>query len=591
MLLTQQSAFFRREKQQFFSQISVLNNAADKFNAADTRAAQADYNFFLNNQYLLEREVADLFQALKKQNKELSVFYLYFCASLSQVFYNAYGQSSKAQDMANIKEQIKNQLNNDKEHQYTEQSFNDYLYTAFRDSFNNLIHAPFHVAKIRDYVGYANICRIYWVFSRLTIVQGFRVAKELIEQFDILLGTHTDVDKIISRLQAPTGIINYFSVGFFLARIAIDGGLLIKHTFFPSDLERDAERGSDIHYLRLMPKSDKIEGYRNSYLFIRNELYYLPKKGSVITLNIADKSALKAKIAGLPRAYLSPQEINELITQETGHSPEKSTAFERFIYELKKRHCNFINDFIWATVNFLTNFNHLTGISGSAAGCITAVFLVFDVCMALYKNHLAKQEYLLKRSQYTAELKEYKHPNYMSCFSENEKLAHVQLVNQQIQELEINWQNKEATCYFVASAAALLTLGFTASMILSSAVLVVGCYFVCTVAVAMYLSTDAYSIYKEKQLYLERADLEQLPLLHKEYDLARNEFIFTFAKNALVPTLLITTFALCWPAAVLLTAAYVGYELLYAQQQHQVKQEINTLIAEETDTSSCMSLF
>lgn len=62
----------------------------------------------------------------------------------------------------------------------------------------------------------------------------------------------------------------------------------------------------------------------------------------------------------------------------------------------------------------------------------------------------------------------------------------------------------------------------------------------------------------------------------------------TLTKHAVMPTLLITTFAVCWPAAVLLAAAYVGFELLYAKEQHAEKQEINKLLAAETETGASL---
>lgn len=586
---TQQSLRFRREKQQFFSQLKKINTISDTFSAADSRATEVDYNFLLNNQYLLEREFSELFLSLQKQNdknKEPFWFYSYYCASLLQEFYKAYGQQTKADNMAKIKEQIKNQLNNDKVHQYSDQSFNDYLYTSFKDSFSNLIHAPFHVAKIRDYVGYANICRIYWIFSRLTMVQGFNIGRGLIEQLDVLLGSHTDVDKIISQLQAPTAFINYFSVGFFLARIAIDGGLLIKHTFFPSLAERDEQRGCDLHSLKILPGPATIDAYRNSYVLVKDKLFYIPKSGAEILLKVSNINALSDRVVAVSSVYLSAQDINNLITETTGHTPEKTTAFERFQAELKKRHCNFLNDFIWATVNFLTNFNHLTGISGPVASYITVLFLVFDLSMILYKSYLAEQEYLVKSNQYHVEIQSYKSPEFASYLSAEDKLAHTHMLSLQLQELEINWQTKEANFYFLAGATAMLVLGFTASMIISSPLMIVGCYFACSVAVAMYLSSDAYSHYKEKELYLKRAEPEQLPLLRKEYELARNDFIVTLTKHAVMPTLLISTFALCWPAAVLLAAAYVGFEVFYAKGQHAEKHEINKLLAACAETGA-----
>ncbi|MDI1352705.1 MAG: hypothetical protein PSV35_08095, partial [bacterium] len=242
----------------------------------------------------------------------------------------------------------------------------------------------------------------------------------------------------------------------------------------------------------------------------------------------------------------------------------------RFKHELYKRHCNFANDLVWATVNFLTNFNHITKIPGPVAGYLTSVFLVFDVGMALYKCHLEKQEYLIKKAQYSDEIAAYTNPEHFKRMSAEYKLEHIDLLHKQLIELEINWQTKEATFHFVAAAAAMLMIGFTASMLLSPPILVVGAYLVCTLAVAMYLSAGSYSLYKEKSLYLEQAQLTgtHLALAVKEYEIARNDFMFIMTKNTVMPLLLITTFAICWPAAVCLTALYIGYELVHAYNQH-----------------------
>ena len=48
-------------------------------------------------------------------------------------------------------------------------------------------------------------------------------------------------------------------------------------------------------------------------------------------------------------------------------------------------------------------------------------------------------------------------------------------------------------------------------------------------------------------------------------------------KNTLAPILLITTYAICWPAALALTAVYLGYELLHSYEQHQANKEVKQL--------------
>lgn len=473
-----------KDKNHFFSQPFSATTIPEKLDETDQRAEKANYSFLLKNQIVLEAEFNQNFASLKKQrdeNNEAFWLYCYYCSSLLEAFYKAYSQHAKEEEFANFKLQIRDRMNGVKKSQ-DELSFIASLEKGFCGGFRNLMKTPLEISRIRNWIGFSNMCRIYWIFCRLTLVSGFTLAKnlELFDKLDSVLGIHIDADKIISVFQAPNGVLNYFSVGLFLGRLLIDGGLLIKHTFFPT------KKDMALH----------------------------------------------------------------------------TTAFERFKYELYKRHCNFANDITWATVNFLTNFSQITHIPGPVGGAITAVFLGFDVCMALYRCYLAKQEYLIKKAQYEEELK--------ACSgAEHEALKN--LLKMQMNELEINWRTKEATWYFAAAAAGLLMLGFSAALIFSPPGMVIASFFMCTVAVSMYLSMDSYTKYREKGFNLKQQGLvgQELLMAHREFEAARNDFIFTLVKNAVVPTVLITTFAVCWPAAIILTALYLGYELYHSFDQHK----------------------
>ncbi|KTD11835.1 coiled-coil protein [Legionella gratiana] len=501
MVYSKQNSAFKSDKNQFFLQLPkkdmVISSAIEK---VETRANHIGYTFLLQNQKALEDEFVHTFAVLQKQkdnNNEAFWLYCYYCATLLENFYKAYSQQSKEEEYKNLRQKIKNRLLKVKEDAVAEEVFIESLKNSYISGFRNLMSSPFHISRIRDYVAYSNLCRVYWVFCRLTMTTGLALAKDLqiIDKLDAILGTHTDVDKIISVIQAPNGILNYFSVGFFLMRFMIDAGLLIRHTFFPTEQEKK----------------------------------------------------------------------------------DKTTALERFKYELYKRHCNFANDLVWATVNFLTNFNHITHIPGPIAGAITAVFLGFDVCMTLYKCQLAKQEYLIKKAQYEQEIEKYsKQLKKLTDINEvKNAAAHIAMLQAQLKELEIGWRTKQGTFYFVASAAALLMLGFTAALLFTPPGIIVASFFVCTLATAMYLSAGAYSTFQEKSLRLEQAQLSgnDLDMALKEYQAARNDFIFTMVKNTVMPALLITTFAICWPAAIVLTAMYVGYEIYHAYDQHKSKKE------------------
>ena len=592
MVYSSQNAAFRRDKNLFFSQLPENGELSIKIKAIEQRAQTIDYSFLLKHQQALEVEFTELFEVLQKQrqeNKEAFWFYCYYCASLLEAFHHAYGQEGKAADYKDKKQKIKQRLNKEPDAQAEEESFIQSLQNSFLTGFRHLSSSPFHVSKIRDYVAYANVCRIYWAFCRLTLTQSLTIAKDLklIDKLDLLLGTHTDVDKIIATFQAPIGVINYFSVGFFLIRFVIDAGLLIKHTFFPSALEKGAESGSELTEMEHLPGAAHLDAFSNSYIMLSNDsgeepaVYYISKQGKPLLLSVTNGSLkpLSQKLKGQKSVRLSADEVKSIITSATGHVPEPTTSFERFKHELYKRHCNFANDLVWATVNFLTNFNNVVHISGPVAGYITSVFLVFDVCMALYKCNLAKQEYLTKKAQYTEEMAQYNDPMQFGSMSAQQRLVHIEMLNKQLIELEHSWRAKEASFYFGAAAAALLMIGFTASMFVSAPLLVAASFFVCTIAVAMYLSTGAYSQYKDKSLRLEQAKLtgEYLAVSLKEYEVARNEFIFTMVKNTIMPIILIATYAICWPAAVALTAVYLGYELVHAYDQHVDTQEAKRL--------------
>ncbi len=514
------NAAFIRDKNNFFSLLresSTLSldpkqrDRVKDLGLVDEAVNKHSYRELLETQIGLEAEFTQLFTVLQKQkgqDDEAFWMYCYYCASLLESFYKAYSNKSKETEYSNLKVQIRKRILKEPEDAQSKTAFAQALVDNFTGSLSNLKNAPAHSSQLRDYVAYANVCRLYWTFTRLTLVNGLRFAKELqfIEQLDAILGTHTDVDKIISVFQAPNGILNYLSVGFFLARFMIDAGTLVRHTFFPTAEEKD------------------------------------------------------------------------------------STLGERFRYELYKRHWNFGNDLVWATVNFLTNFNHISNIPGPIAGGITAVFLGFDVCMTLYRLSLFKQEYLIKKAEYTQEFNRYANPNApdsgLEFVSSEECLQHMKIAKKQLDELEVDWKTKEGKFYFAASAASLLMLGFSSTLIFSPPGIIIASYFACTVAIAMYLSTGCYGKYQEKSLRLADAQLNEagllevnagLELAQKEFDAARSDFIFTMAKNVIVPSVLITTFALYWPAAVVLTAVYLGYELLHSQDQHERNQEIQEL--------------
>lgn len=229
--------------------------------------------------------------------------------------------------------------------------------------------------------------------------------------------------------------------------------------------------------------------------------------------------------------------------------------YERLGFELNKRYGRMVNDAVWGTVNFLTNFNHISGIPGPITGYITAGFLVFDVSWILIQLAVGYKNYKLKLEQYENELK--------SDRSEIVKL--------QMDELKIQWETQKATALFCAAAATMLLIGFTTALIANPAIIGAVCFFAGTLAVAMYLSSGAYGEYVKKGLYLEAQPVDRVQA-QKDYEIARNEFFFSLFKHTAMPLLIVTTFAVCWPAAVVLTAMYIGMELAHSYSQYAISQ-------------------
>ena len=476
----EKSSVFRADKANFFkSHVSIPLGDSELFLTGEDgvkidESAVHDYGFLLKNKALIETEFEQLFRSLKnKKDKEAFWLYGYYCAAMLENFYKAYGQPSKAKEYAEYRVKIKHYRSPLSSQEEKNTSVVDTVYNAILKGFKNICSAPWHTTKIKDYVAYANLNRLYLTFCRLTLTAGLSLAevREFIAKIDALLGTHTDINKAIARLQAPAKVMNYLSVGFFLARFIIDAGLLVRHTFFPSEEE----------------------------------------KGSAL--------------------------------------------YERFKFELSKRHFNFANDLVWTTVNTLSNFNYLFGISGAAAGYLTLTFLFFDMAMILYKKHCAEEDYQTKKAQYIEEISYYE-----------DEAQQIEQLHAQLQKLEIKWQNTKATYNFYATAAGLLIIGFSAAMIINLPLTTVGGFFICLGAVAMYLSGDAYAHYNEKSLALKETQLlTDSPILAlKEYQLARNDFMCTLAKNTFLPMVAITLFATCLPAALLFTALVIGYELYEA---------------------------
>ncbi|PJE07473.1 MULTISPECIES: hypothetical protein [Legionella] len=264
-----------------------------------------------------------------------------------------------------------------------------------------------------------------------------------------------------------------------------------------------------------------------------------------------------------------------------GSEKEKDYDWELRLYdELYKRHPVLVNDLVWGIVNFITNYNWLTGIPDPTAGWIVAGFLFFDFCWLIWQRHLAEKEFLAKREQLISDRNFYNDLLINFVDEKGEPLTeektkeiglHIKLLNDEIEQLEISWSAESSYFWFNCAAALLLAVGFSASMVFTAPVIAILCYAICTFGVAMYLSAGSYKNFEEKRLQAIHDPNNNEAII--AYNAARNEFIFTMLKNVFLPTLFIATFAICWQAAVVLTAVYLAYQLYSAYNSYEEKHK------------------
>lgn len=236
---------------------------------------------------------------------------------------------------------------------------------------------------------------------------------------------------------------------------------------------------------------------------------------------------------------------------------------ERFLKELYDRHYYLLNDLAWGVVNLLSNYNQLFDLSNTFANWLTAGFLLFDLSLLLVEFYIAEKEYATKKNQYQSELATYqsliksagKTEKEIKQYNEN-----CRILNQQLVELELQRQNMVGTLWCDIAAAILLATGFTAALIFAAPAAIIVSYFVCVLASATYLSDSAFGKYQEKCLVVKQQEQARLDakIAVQEMQAARNDFILSMVKYSTVPLVLVVTFTICWPAAIVLTVAYLG---------------------------------
>ena len=456
---------FFKDKKEFLSGVMLKEEV-------DTRVADTRYDFLLQNRHLLEQEFNDLFANLAFiKDKKKFLLYCYYCALQLKTFYKTYEKDEEAQKYQRLANQLLSLIDENKKTLIKEPETDwPVLKKTIEDGFYDLFNTPLRASKIKKLVGLMNLTRLQITFSRITIQQVLLTAQELhwVDKLNDLLNINIDVDKMVGSLNQANDILNLLSVGLFAARFMVNAAMLLKHTVFASEKER-----------------------------------------------------------------------------------QTSDVISRFKAEFFKRDLDGLSDASWAIVNLVTNYAKHFHISPVAANTILVPFLVVDMTILFLRKIRAEETYLEKKSQYLTEMRLYKADQ-----------EHYDLLQKQLQELEDNWQATNAQFNFEMVASAILMGSFSASMLLSFPAVVPVSFFFCVVAFAMYASSGEYAKYQKTSSACQRKELtgENTQDALKEAGKARTDFALALAKNTIMPLLIMGTFAVCWQAALVLTALYIGYE-------------------------------
>lgn len=231
---------FLEEKKQFFKPALNTLPAQDRINQVQKKVRSYDYEFLLKHRLSIEAEFRHLYRVLNDEEgtqEKDSWLYCYYCSMLLSEYYkdNHYNSPEKHAEYLKIAQSI--------EYHYTQGDFpKDQLRdwkTHLKADISELLSTPFHLSKIRSWLGFGNGYRIVFTFSRLTDQEFFLVLDKWADFLRKNLHLNLNLDEMNRKINGPTATFRALSVGLFAARFLVNLSLTIKHTFFPSPKEQE----------------------------------------------------------------------------------------------------------------------------------------------------------------------------------------------------------------------------------------------------------------------------------------------------------------------------------------------------------------
>jgi DNA-binding transcriptional MerR regulator len=403
--------------------------------------------------------------------------------------------------------------------------------------YKNVRDGLLRTSKWRDAMSEINMQRIYWIFSHFVIDQLGKMALDIRQHFNWILG---NADEFTKEINTPKNFLNILSVALFAIRLVIDFIMIVKHctNTFCNESEKEVPR-----LTRLKQE--------------------LKKRGFDIANNI---------VWGTANFVTNYNELCHISAPFANYIIAGLLIFDAALVGLR-----------WWKASLEYEDNRL-GLLGY-----------------LKDLKQKEKETRQSINHLEAELKQLRtaDPTKKTALADLKikllDIAHHQkITNAELKALEDDWRIKRAVYQYYVGAAALLCASFFITVFAVPPAAVLACYIVGLFAVALYLSGDLFADYKKKnQEYLaakEQLENPKLPAEQKkelketmialkhESDAAFKKLAFSLAEKTIMPTIILIAFASNVIAGAALLAAYMIYKIgMHYHKKHQAKKETPTV--------------
>ena len=210
---------------------------------------------------------------------------------------------------------------------------------------------------------------------------------------------------------------------------------------------------------------------------------------------------------------------------------------------------------------------------------------MFDIGLLGYLLYKERSRYSKQRTDNELLLEKLEREN-LSVY--NEVKADI---DHQLQHLGYRYEKlKWMFCFYIAAGLLLLT-GFAAAILLSPPAFVPLCFLACNVAIAMYLSGElAGNVMEARMIFNKEKDNQNAA---KNFDEALSELGWAMLLDTFAPVIIMTVFTISWPAAVVLTVAFIAVkcgavkeaekEIKNATDKIKLPKFFNSQLADETE--------